>query len=158
MVREDVGEIAFDYGKPGTPEKQYRNGFGFSHIVARRDFQGGEGERFAREVIPEVLARGQLRRICGPPNGRRAEIVHRGDMAVLSLYRHENRETWVLSGYELSRGGSPDGSAGGNPDSDLRTPPPRFSDGVGAGPEGNVEPDLPSVNAGRRRSWPRSAW
>ena len=101
MVRDDVGEITFDYGTPGTPGKRYREGFGFSHIVARRDLEGGGGEQFAREVLPEILARGRLWRIHGPPNGRRAEIVYRGDMAVLSLYRHEDRETWVLSGYKL---------------------------------------------------------
>ena len=82
----------------------------YSHIIARRDLEGRGGERFAREAVPEILARGKLDRICGPPTGRRADIVFRGNRAVLSLYRFEERETWVLSGFEDWSG--PDGTGG----------------------------------------------
>ena len=110
MVRDDVGEITFDWGNPGTPGRSYLDGHGFSHIIARRDLEGRDGERFAREAVPEILARGKLDRIYGPPNGRRADIVFRGNRAVLSLYRFEERETWVLSGFEDWSG--PDGTGG----------------------------------------------
>ena len=101
MVRDDVGEITFDYGTPGTPGKRYREGFGFSHIVARRNLEGGRRRAVRPRGPPRDTCSWQAMAHPRPPNGRRAEIVYRGDMAVLSLYRHEDRETWVLSGYKL---------------------------------------------------------
>ena len=150
MVREDVGDITFDHGKPGTPEKRYRDGYGVSHIIERRNLEGRDGQRYVREVIPEVIARGRLRKIYGPPDGRRVDIVFRGHQATLSLYRFANRESWLLTGFE-QEGGGPDGPAGGNPKSGLRTPPPRISDDVGAGPAGNLGTDSAPVNAAPRR-------
>ena len=130
MVRDDVGEITFDYGRPDTPS---RKGHGLSHIVARRDLEGQDGERFVREIIPEVLARGRLDRVYGPPNGRRADITYQGNRAILSLYRFERREAWVLSGFE--DWGGPDGTGGEfEPSGPTRSGPTLNRPEAGAGP------------------------
>ena len=147
MVREDVGEITFDWGDPGTPERGYLDGHGFSHIIARRNTEGVDGEGFVRETIPQVLASGSLDKMYGPPNGRRADIVHRGNRVVLSLYRFGARETWVLTGFR-DEGGGPGGRQGVNPRPPYARQPSGIQADEGAGPEGRVEPDQSPVNAG----------
>ena len=139
MVREDVGEITFDYGKPGDPQQGFLHGYGFSHIIARRNLEGADGERFAREVIPEVLARGKLVRSYGPPNGRRVDIEYQGSRAVLSLSRFGKRETWVLTGFQDNKKSSDD-PAGVNPNPVYAQLPSGIRDDVGAEPGGNVHP------------------
>ena len=95
MFREDVGEITFDYGVAKE---------GFEHIRKGRMEKDGmteqEATKFVTERIPEVLAHGEASRIYGPENGRRIDIVHQGRKVILSLRRHDNQETWVLTGYE----------------------------------------------------------
>ena len=60
MFREDVGDVMFPYGRPGSAGKKFEDGFGISHIIARRNLDGVDGERFVRETLPEIVARGQL--------------------------------------------------------------------------------------------------
>lgn len=140
MWRDDLGAISFNYGEPGTPQKQYRDGWGLSHIVARRDLESANGRAYAVETLPRVLAHGRLQKLRGPSNARRADIVYQGHLAVLSLYRHGQRETWVLTGYEKAGAG---GTSAGNAGSPYAPSGPRVSPNVGAAPTGNVSPPLP---------------
>ena len=144
MVRQDVGEITFDWGVPGTPSKEYVDGWGLSHIIARRGLERVDGEAFVRDVLPDMIARGRLDRVYGAPDGRRADIVLGENKAVLSLYRHNDRETWVLTGFGPKAG--PGEPGGVTPAAGLRTPPPRISDDVGAGPEPNIGAVPPAGN------------
>ena len=144
MIRQDVGEITFDWGVPGTPAREYRDGWGLSHIIARRNLEGVDGEAFVRDVLPDMIARGQLDQLYGPHYGRRANIVYRGNTASLSLQRHQDRETWVLTAFGPK--GGPGEPGGGNPATGLRTPPPRISDDVGAGPGPNIGAVPPAGN------------
>ena len=105
MVRQDFGEITFDYGRPGDPARDYLNGYGLSHIIARRNLEGVDGEKFVHDVLPAIVARGRLQRVYGPPNSRRAEIVLGDNKVILSLYRDEARETWVVTGFGAARKG-----------------------------------------------------
>jgi len=100
MYRPDVGTITFRYGTPGTPSKRYTDGNGLSHIVARRNLEGTDGEAFVRETLPDVLTHGRLMRLYGPPNARRADIEFKQNRVVLSQFRLGKRETWVLTGFE----------------------------------------------------------
>jgi hypothetical protein len=104
MYRSDVGEITMDFGVAGDPQRDFSAGYGLSHIIARRNSQGQNGEFFVREIVPQVLAKGELYRLKTSPNGdRRAEIVYQGSVVVLSLFRQEKRETWVLTGFRDRR-------------------------------------------------------
>ncbi len=105
MYRRDVGEITIDYGRPGNPKTQFRkDGFGLSHIIARRNLQGQDGENFVREIIPEVIAKGRLFRLRTSARGdRRAQIVHRGNVVILTTVRDKQRENWVLTGFRDAR-------------------------------------------------------
>ena len=50
----------------------------------------------------EILAYGTVDREYGPEHARRVDIEYDGHKAVLSLFRHGNRETWLLTGYEMA--------------------------------------------------------
>src|SRR5262249_3169670 len=67
------------------------------------------------------------------------DLVHEGHAVVLSLFRHGERESWVLTAFEEENGGS-GGAVGGNP-SVLRSEAPGVSTTEGAEPEGNVGPE-----------------
>jgi len=99
MHRDDVGGIAFFWGKPGNPAKDFKGGSGFSHIIAKRAAQGYGGVTEASRVV-ETIAKGRLFEIGGPPPARRAAIVRNGFRAVLSLYDDGRSKTWVLTGFE----------------------------------------------------------
>ena len=145
MVRDDVGEITFDYGWMGTRERKFEDGHGLSHILARRSLEGADAERFLRDTLPEVLANGKLERVYGPPNGRRADIVFRQSRAVLSLYRFGDRETWVLTGFLKERG--PGGTRGGiEPTGPTRPEPTLTRSEAGAGPQTNIKGEEPASN------------
>ncbi len=91
MYRPDVGEITFAYN---------HNGAGLAHIISRRSSQGQDALEFVVNVLPEVLAKGTLHSLKSSELGdRRALIVYRGSLAVLSLIKNKRRETWALTGY-----------------------------------------------------------
>lgn len=99
--RNDFGWVTQDFGMPGDPMRRFRGGWGLSHIVAKRTAEGLDGDRFVREVLPNILAMGRLHRLYGPPAGRRADIVLANYRATLSLMRNGKRETWLLTAYEI---------------------------------------------------------
>jgi len=101
MTRPDVGPISFLWGEPGDPSQSFAGGHGVSHIIAKRDRAGNDGEQVARKMV-EVLAYGTVDREYGPEHARRVDIEYDGHKAVLSLFRHGNRETWLLTGYEMA--------------------------------------------------------
>ena len=99
MVRADLGEITFDYGSTG------RSGSGLAHVIARRGGKGVDGEMFARESIPEIIAQGRLVAIEMEGPWRSAVIAWKGDRVILKLFKSAEtsprRETWVLTGYPV---------------------------------------------------------
>lgn len=91
MYRRDVGEITFAYD---------HNGAGLAHIIARRNSQRQDGVQFVTDVLPEVIAKGRLFELKTSDLGdRRALIVYRGSVAILSMFKDQKRETWALTGY-----------------------------------------------------------
>jgi len=102
MWRDDVGSITFDYGAIGNPTNKFKGGWGASKIVAKRTaIDGIDGERFATERIPEIIANGKLKRITGRSESGRATVADKRGLVHLSLYRHGKRQTWLVTGYEF---------------------------------------------------------
>jgi len=93
MYRDDVGSIEFPWGKEGNPKKDYEGGFGVSHIIAKH------GEPVANKVV-EVIAKGDIVKESGPPNGTRINIQYDGHTAILSLYKNGNHQAWLLTGWK----------------------------------------------------------
>jgi len=93
MNRRDVGPITFLFGKPGVPDKKYRKGGGLSHIIAKH------GPEVLDDMV-ETIAKGIPIQQRGQGTGERIVLLHRGHEVVLSLYRGQERETWLLTGYK----------------------------------------------------------
>jgi len=101
VARSDFGPITIDFGFPGNGPN-FDGGFGLSKIIAKRTAVDKiDGERFVRERLPEVLARGKLQLFQGRDKGRRAVIQLGRSRAFLRLFRDDDRETWVLNSFEL---------------------------------------------------------
>jgi len=102
VFRKELGPITINWGKEGNPEKSFRGGEGLSKIIARRNqqFDNGEidisGNDFVRNRLANVLANGQIKR---SKNGQRVTITLDGDVAILSLFRFEDKEVWLLNAF-----------------------------------------------------------
>lgn len=59
MYRNGIGSIDFIWGKEGDASKEYRGGYGISHIVAHRNAQGFDGVAIAKKM-PEVIMTGKI--------------------------------------------------------------------------------------------------
>lgn len=101
LFREDLGEITIDFGTPGDPTKKYRGGWGLSHIRDKRASTDAlDGDRFVRDILPQILHRGRLSYQV-TPRGRRSAVLDLGDyVANLRLDRHGQRETWVVTSFK----------------------------------------------------------
>jgi len=101
--REGLGDVGFYWGdKKG----------GIAHLIEARNAQGFDGQVIAMKM-PEVIVYGEVGKPYGPPGGERINVSHDGHTAVLSLFKHGDRETWLLTGWN----DLPDGSRGVNPKS-----------------------------------------
>lgn len=98
MYRPEIGGVSFYWGTPGRG-KNFKDGSGVSHIIAKRNAEGKDGKAIAMKMV-EVIAKGTIGEKYGPPNWERVNITHDGYTAVLSLYRDENLQTWLLTGWE----------------------------------------------------------
>lgn len=56
--RKDIGNIDFLWGEAGNPDNNYKNGYGVAHIIARRNYQGLDGEAIAK-LKPEIIMKGK---------------------------------------------------------------------------------------------------
>ena len=106
MYRDELGPVSFYWGKEGNPAKGFTDGSGISHIIAKRNAEGLNGEEIAM-MMPEVIAKGKVGEVYGPPRGQRVNVTHGDHEAVLSLYRHGNEETWLLTGWKEKTPGAP---------------------------------------------------
>lgn len=99
LHRDDIGYINLIYGKPGNGLKQFKGGFGLSHIIAKRDYEkAGEGIKTAKKII-EVVLFGRITKTI-----KSKETIHiqkDGYEAVLSLNWHGNKVNWILTGYKI---------------------------------------------------------
>ncbi len=149
MYRKDIGWIGFEWGEPGVFPPKWKNreralnwwdhlkdkyslfkkGYGISHIIAKRDwegqfikeFLGQKGMDVAYKMV-DVIARGKSRR-----EGQYMFLEHAGYRAILRKpapkYKEAKKdEDWLLTGYKINTSGyefvfeSADGMA-------LQTPP-----------------------------------
>lgn len=132
MYRKDMGWIGFEWGFPGNPPPNFKNkekalnwwntlknkytlfkkGYGVSHIIAKRDWEG----EFIKEFIGqkgvdvafkmvEVIARGKP-----GEEGIYKTLVHNGYRALFrrppERYKDEKLdEEWLLTGYKIETAG-----------------------------------------------------
>lgn len=152
MHRDDVGWITFDYGQAGDPARKFAGGWGLSHIVARRTQEGEDGMRFVLADMPRAIAKGEIARVYGPENGTRVDIEHAGNRVTLSLHRHDQRETWVLTAFRKKGEGGSGEPEGVNPNRPYAGGPSGIQGRPGAEPPRNVVPPRPAGNPTGGRS------
>jgi len=143
MYRDDVGTIEFPWGKEGNPKKKYSDGNGISHIIAKRNSEGLNGEEIAR-MMPEVIVKGEIGDVYGTPQGQRVNIKYGDHEAVLSLYKKGKEETWLLTGWKERTPGVPEES---NNLQDYAHQTSGSRSDVGAGVDNNLTPANDSVNS-----------
>lgn len=86
MERDSIGKIDFIWGHPGTPSKNYEDGEGVSHVLAKHKVDAG--------MITGVLAYGD---ILEDPAGDKYYAIKKRNLVVLR--KREGRNSYVISGY-----------------------------------------------------------
>ncbi len=95
MHRDDVPfPIHIPWGEPGSPDNEYRGGYGLSHIAAKHGIEAIEG-------VIEAIAQGTATDARGS-GGKRKVIEHDGFFAIIELIKGKKGQepAWVLTGYE----------------------------------------------------------
>ncbi len=105
MYREDLGEIAFLYGKTGDPEKNFKGGFGLAHILAKRNWEGENIEALkgqkgieVLQKMVEVLAKGEISKTI--PAKKTVHISLEEYEAVISQEYNQELLNWLLTAYK----------------------------------------------------------
>lgn len=134
LHRDELGGISLYWGFEGSPGKNFNDGNGISHIIAKRNSEGLNGEEIAMKM-PEVIMKGEIGQVYGPPKGQRVNIRYEGHEAVLSLYKFGNEHTWLLTGWKEKTPDVPGESS--NPQDYARQTSGSRSD-VGAGVKDSI--------------------
>ncbi|MDR1973724.1 MAG: hypothetical protein LBQ31_03510 [Bacteroidales bacterium] len=94
-----IGSINVYSGKAGSQAKQYKDGYGLEHIIARRIL---EGNNVAETLfgINKALVKGRKVREYGGENGR-IELQYGDYIAIVSKQRFGNKEQWQLTGFKI---------------------------------------------------------
>ena len=110
MYRKDMGWIDFPWGVPGNGPPEFLGGFGFDHIMTKRDWEHhtstsiGEGRPLADgfstlRMLPDVIAKGTI----SDREGRKVTLEYKGWKVILVQVPKtgKNPESgWLLSGFE----------------------------------------------------------
>jgi hypothetical protein len=101
MWREGVGGVSFLWGRPGKGKK-FKGGWGISHIIAKRNSKGYDGEAVAKKLV-EVIAYGKQTDKYEEHGKTKINVEHDGYRAILSqvIDADSNRRTWLLTGFFL---------------------------------------------------------
>ena len=101
-----VGNVSLLYGKQGNADKNFKGGFGVSHIVAKRDlenktdnhFKYYTGKRVLKKLI-DVVVKGKIERF--EQRRKVVTIVYENFEANLSLDYNGKSLVWLITGYKI---------------------------------------------------------
>ena len=91
VIRDELGEVDFPYGQPGTPTKKYSDGYGLSHIDAKHPG--------ALKRLPEVMGKGDIYEHDTDPKSRRY-AVHGNDIAIVKRKGTGRTKGWLVSSFD----------------------------------------------------------
>jgi hypothetical protein len=89
IYKDNVGDIDFVWGKGG------KDGFGFAHIIERRESEGLDGEEFVRK-IPELISEGTVNL---SKYSDRVFITNKSNTAVIRLDYNGEKATWLVTAF-----------------------------------------------------------
>lgn len=108
----NLGPVTVEWGNPGNPTKQFKQGYGLSHIIARRALVEGKDAAKWLQQLARTLHHGVQGAPYGHPGNPRVEISLGGQRAVISLERHGQSENWLLTAFDdASAAGATSGNA-----------------------------------------------
>ena len=111
-------DISLIYGTPGNPLKNFKGGYGISHIIEKRNHEAIiesdlffkkfkkhkkiiTGEKIAYKLI-DVILNGKVTKTI--ESKKTVHFSKDGYEAVLSLDFHGNCVSWILTGYKIKKG------------------------------------------------------
>lgn len=96
MHREDIGDIDILWGWAGDADKDFKNGYGISHIIARREIKNLNGELVAK-LMPDIIMKGEK---ISDKNSTRIQFNYNGYTAILSkTWQGKPVNHWLLTGF-----------------------------------------------------------
>ncbi len=100
VCRADIkgGFIHFLWGEEGNAEKEFKNGYGISKIVAKRKTEGLEAADILYKIV-DTLVNGKINRVFGPENNQRIELELDNCVAFINEYKSEEKYNWLLTGF-----------------------------------------------------------
>jgi hypothetical protein len=105
-----LGPITIDWGNPGNPAQGFKQGFGLSHIIARRALVEGKDAAVWLQQLAHTLQNGIPGQPYGHPGNPRIDIALAGQRAVISLERHSQSESWLLTAFDDHAAGATSGN------------------------------------------------
>ncbi len=102
FTHPELGPVSIIMGSDGTAAKEFSDGYGINGIITKRLVRGEDPVT----VLPGVLraaSMGTITRRYGGDMGR-VDLVHGNHQVTLSLSRNGNKQTWILTGFELTDG------------------------------------------------------
>jgi hypothetical protein len=131
LYHPEIGDIDLIWGYPGTLEKNFDDGYGLSHIIAKRDHLGQTG---IVDNLQEILARLPVRQ----RTQNRIQLWDKEHRAAVRLDWDGQAKRWLLTLFKLDEPSSPERTTGvsGTPLTERGgTPPPEGE------PESTIAPD-----------------
>lgn len=101
---DKLGFIQLDYGKAGNSEAQFKNGYGLSHIIARRGYEGKEQEDITSLLL---LLTGNLKNSTVRSSEKQGRLLLEKNSILVSVsvekFANSNATKWVVTGYDLNK-------------------------------------------------------
>lgn len=95
--KEGVGDIDIVWGEPGKAGTN--EGYGFAHILRRREEYGIDGEGLIKR-IPEIISKGKVEP--DPRHETRKRITYNDERIIVETLNGEEKNNWILT--EFIRG------------------------------------------------------
>ena len=105
-----LGPVCLKYGNPGSPDNNFKKGYGIIHIVAKRDHEHlSDPKRFpetglqvARKLM-DVVVNGKISKTV--PAKQCVHLQKDGFEAVISQNWYGNKVNWLLTGWKEIKNG-----------------------------------------------------
>ena len=105
-----LGSVCLKYGNPGTPENNFKKGFGISHIIAKRDHEHAAnptefpetGLEVARKLM-DVIVYGTVAKTI--PAKQCVHLQKDDFEAIISQNWHGDKVNWLLTGWKQIKNG-----------------------------------------------------
>lgn len=118
LYHPEMGALDMRWGQPGNPDRDWKGGYGLSHILAKHRDEG------VVENLPERIAGMRVKEV-DPRHSDRVILEGETGRAVVATTWHGDEQRWLITAYDPNwkpspAETSPPSAIGGGPDSGLR--------------------------------------